>query len=123
MGYRSDVSIAFYTLAKDKLPFAALKLWFDENYAKTCPEPDHIDTGDDHIVVQYHDWKWYESYPEIRAVNAAMYLFDETFDTGNSDSHAAREFVRVGEQSGDVEEDRSDYHEYRLTVQRSINFE
>ena len=123
MGYRSNVSIAFYTQNKDKLPFAAIKLWFDENFAKTCPDPDHIDEGEDHIVVHYNDWKWYESYPEVHAVNDAMALFDETFNTDDRDSHAVREFVRVGEEPNDVEEDRSDYHEWRLTVSRTIHFE
>jgi len=142
MGYRSDVKIVFYltrgtidpyppvnaALTKDRptLPFAALKLWFDENYPvaeakdEWCAE---IDYGDEHILVTYTDVKWYDGYEHPTNVSLAFEKFSETFRSDERDHRGQYEFVRIGEQDDDIERECSGYADHRLYVERSIIFE
>ncbi len=137
MGYRSDVKIVFYltkgtvdvppTEDNPLVPFAALKLWFDENYPvreakdEWCAE---IDYGDyEHILVSYTDVKWYTSYDHVMAVEAVFEKFSDVFRSDERDHRAQYEFVRIGEQDDDIEADRSSYADHRLNVERSIFFE
>lgn len=124
MGYRSDVTFAFYTRNQEAVPFAALKLWFDENYPHREAREEweaRIETGDDWITVEYHDVKWYPGYTHVEAANRAMRTFIDTFEANDKDN-VAYEFVRVGEETEDIEEDRTNYCDYRLGVRREIYF-
>lgn len=130
MGYRSDVDVVFYTRdhqfvpESERMPFAALKLWVDENYpvkeaidewgATVTYEPDH-----GHIYISYLDVKWYPSI-HVQDVDAALAKFDETFDGA---INVAYEFVRIGEENGDVEENRSVEADYRMGVRREVYFD
>jgi hypothetical protein len=142
MGYRSDIQIAFYltngtidpynainaVLTKDRptLPFAALKLWFEETYPikeakdEWCAE---IKYGDDYILLTYHDVKWYDGYEHPNNVSTAFEKFSNAFRSDERDHRAQYEFVRVGEDADDIETDRSSYADHRLGVERSIIFE
>lgn len=122
MGYRSNVTIAFYTRKPDELPGAAVKLWFDENYpvkAATDEWAAEIVKGDDWILVRYYDVKWYDGYEHIQEVQRAFDSFNECFDANDKDL-AAWEFARVGENEDDVETNRSDYCDYQVDVRREI---
>ena len=121
MGYRSDVSIAFYTTNTETLPPIAIKLWFDENFPKELP-PEQVEVGDDYILVQYEGYKWYPEYEEVRMMEAAVTLFGETFEC-DEDGAAHWETVRVGEEFNDTEHKASPYAHYRLSVSRTIHFE
>lgn len=119
MGYRSDVSVVFYTSNEERMPFAAIKLWFDENYPKFdfgC-----VETGSDCVLVTYESVKWYTGYDEVTAVEAAIALFVDTFDA-NNDTSAHYEMIRVGEELPDIERDASDWCQWRLDVSRTIHF-
>lgn len=140
MGYRSDVKIVFYLThgcsesidefnAKQgttTLPFAALKLWFDENYphyvatSEWCAQIEH---GKDYILLTYTDVKWYPSYDHVQAIEAVFEKFTETFRSHERDHRAQYEIVRVGENDDDIERDCSDWSDGRLFVERSILFE
>jgi len=136
MGYRSDVKIVFYltkgtidsppTEDNPLVPFAALKLWFDENYphyvatSEWCAQIEH---GEDYILLTYHDVKWYPSYDHVQAIEAVFEKFSETFRSDERDHRAQYEFVRVGEDSNDIETDRSSYADHRLDVEHNIIFE
>ena len=125
MGYRSDVSIVFYTTSTEKLPFVAIKLWFDENYPhQTATEhwDAKVDCGDDYVLVTYNAVKWYEEYEHVITVDAAVKLFTDTFEC-NEDGAAHWETVRVGERWDDIEEGRSNYTNYRLGVRSEITFD
>jgi hypothetical protein len=125
MGYRSNVSIVFYIVNKVEMPTAALKLWFDENYpAKEAKEEwdATIIYGDDYVLVEYQDVKWYPGYTHPGEVNQAIRNFEAAFSTAEQDTHAAYEMVRTGEETEDIEEDRSDHSDYRLGVSRQIVF-
>lgn len=127
MGYRSDVTYVFYT-KRGKHDYPMLKLWFDENWPKH--DFGEVETGDSWIQVRYEDVKWYESYPEVIAVNKAVEQFLETFEGSSAKEQAtdpeiplfAYEYVRIGEEDNDIERDGSEWHDYRLNVSRTVYF-
>ena len=118
MGYRSDVKAAFYA-TPDKA--AAMKLFVDENFPEELAgNLRSINNGhcqgymfeDEHV-------KWYDSYPEVQAFNRFVSNFLELAE--QEEIKWAYEFVRVGEDSDDVEETRSDHADYYLRLARSID--
>jgi hypothetical protein len=134
MGYRSDVKIVFYltqrcngdAIPTPTLPFSALKLWFEETYPVKEAKDDwgvEIDYGEDYILLNYHDVKWYPSYEHVKEVEAAFEKFSNAFRSDERDHRAQCEMVRIGEQDDDIERGCSSYSDYRLCVERSIIFE
>jgi hypothetical protein len=126
MGYRSDVSVVFYTRNEEATPLAAIKLWFDENYPrKTATEfwGAEIETGHDWVLVTYQNVKWYDGYEHVDAVREAIDKFEETFDANDADGTGSVELVEIGEQLDDIRETRSAYCDYRLNVRREIVLE
>ena len=125
MGYRSEVNLVFYTRHQEAVPFAALKLWFDENYPHREAREEweaRIETGGDWIMVIYEDVKWYQGYTHVEAVDRAMRSFIDTFEANDKDN-VAYEFVRVGEEIDDIEEVRTAYCDWRLGVRREVYFD
>jgi hypothetical protein len=132
MGYHSDVKIVFYLTEgthekpQPTLPFAALKLWFEETYPVKEAKDDwgvEIDYGEDYILLNYHDVKWYEGYEHPNNVSTAFEKFSAAFRSDERDHRAQYEMVRIGEQDDDIERNSSSYADYRLCVERSIIFE
>jgi hypothetical protein len=122
MGYRSDVKFVFYTNDPDTLPFAAIKLWVDENYPKHVAVNEWgatIEETNTAILISYESVKWYDSYGHPQAVKAALELFDATFDEGLL---AAWEEMIVGEELEDNAHAGSAHHHYRLALHREIIF-
>lgn len=123
MGYRSNVTIAFYSRDNANLPGAALKLWFDENYPHKEAKEEwgaEITRGNDYVLIQYYDAKWYSGYTHMTEVNRAISNFTAAFDSSEQHTAAAYEFVRIGEESPDIEEERSDFADYHVGVTREI---
>lgn len=121
MGYRSDIKAAFYA-PKDKA--AALKLYVDENFPKDMDLDLHpIDNGRyAGYMFEGDGWKWYDSYPQVIAFNKFVSNFLELADGENGgELRWAYEFVRVGEDSDDIEENRSDYSDYQVRPVTSID--
>jgi len=124
MGYRSDVTLVFYTLPNMGMPFGSLKLWFDENFSKLSLARDaETSMGSYYIKVSWTDIKWYSGYDEVREIDAAIKLFGETFNVNDEGTQVAWESVRVGEELADIEQDGSIYKTYRLGVNREICFD
>ena len=140
MGYRSDVKIVFYLThgcsdnidefnakrGTTTLPFAALKLWFDENYPVQVAKDEweaKIEHGNDYILVSYHDVRWYSDYDHVKAVEATFEKLSEVFRSDERDHRAQYEIVRLGEQDDDIERDSSSYADHRINVERSMIFE
>ena len=139
MGYRSDVRVAFYlthgcsdtfTEANDNpkplLPFAALKLWFDENYPVKEAKEDWgatIEYGSDYITVGYQDVKWYAGYEHPNNVSDAFEKFSAAFRSDERDHRGQYEFVRIGEEYDDIQLDSSSYNDHRIAIERSMIFE
>ena len=117
MGYRSDVMAAFYA-TKDNA--AALKLYVDENFPeelKDCLRP--IKNGQ-YVGYLFNesDVKWYDSYPEVIEFNRFVSNYLELAE--QEEICWAYEFIRIGEDSNDIEETQSDYADNQLRVSRSI---
>lgn len=115
MGYRSEVRAAFYTTHKDDWPI--LKLLVEENFPKDLDEDLHLITSEGMWGYDFNatEIKWYESYPEIKAFDKFIGLFDDIANEmrelkgvngepyTESVNHWAYEFIRIGEDDGDVE--------------------
>jgi len=127
MGYRSEVTLVFYSRGAGAIPYPALKLWFDENYpvkeALTEWEAKLETDEETYILLTYEDVKWYNGYTHVRAVNTAFARFVDTFETEGEGTTAAYEFVRIGEETEDIEELRSGWSDYRLGVKREVIFD
>ena len=125
MGYRSVVEAVFYTRKEEEYPL--LKLYVEENFPKFWQEED-IDclkpikannVWGCHFIAD--NVKWYESYPEIREFNEFVVKFNQLL-TENERARPtwAYEFVRLGEETDDIEEERSDNADFILSVCREI---
>jgi hypothetical protein len=137
MGYRSDVKIVFYltkgtidtppTEDNPLVPFAALKLWFEENYPVMVAKDEwgaEIKYGDyEHILVTYTDVKWYSGYIHPQDVESVFEKFSDTFNSDGLSHRAQYEIVRIGENDDDIERECSGYADHRLYVVRDIVFE
>ena len=137
MGYRSDVKIVFYltkgtidtppTEDNPLVPFAALKLWFEENYPVMVAKDEwgaEIKYGDyEHILVTYTDVKWYSGYIHPQDVESVFEKFSDTFNSDGLSHRAQYEMVRIGESDDDIERECSGYADHRLFVVRDIVFE
>ena len=137
MGYRSDVKIVFYltkgtidtppTEDNPLVPFAALKLWFEENYPVMVAKDEwgaEIKYGDyEYILVTYTDVKWYSGYIHPQDVESVFEKFSDTFNSDGLSHRAQYEMVRIGESDDDIERECSGYADHRLFVVRDIVFE
>jgi hypothetical protein len=129
MGYRSDVVVAFYKrkgMQSNDVSTPVLKLWFDENYPIEEAKTEwfaKVEVGTDVVLVRYQDVKWYDGYKHVEAVEAALERFDATFDTTSSESPAAYEMLRIGENLDDIEHTHSDWPDWRLSARREIEFD
>lgn len=124
MGYRSDVSLVFYTCNKEAVAYTTLKFWFDENFPHREAKDEWgaiISTGDNYVLVEYGDVKWYPSYEHIRKVQECFDTFIATFDEDDQ-GFVAWECIEVGEELDDIKRDASAHADWRLDVSRTIHF-
>jgi hypothetical protein len=128
MGYRSVVEAVFYTRNEEEWPI--LKLYIDENFPKCWRDEDieYLKPIKASNAWGYHfiadNIKWYSDYPEIREFNEfaeKFVVFSESKEGADAKQLSwAYEFVRLGEQSDDVEEERSNNADFILCVRREI---
>jgi hypothetical protein len=119
MGYRSDVHALFYTTRKEDLP--VLKLYMEENFPK-------YETLGLKEIEGKHLWgyemvlehvKWYESYDDVKAFDEFKRKYGALIDEQEDGKKWKFEFVRIGEETDDVEQEQHD-SSYVLSVCRSI---
>ena len=149
MGYRSDVVAIFYATDKggeehrefNKRNRVKLKLFMEENFPKywrgTGNELDdhltmletHSKSGGgiqvDRLIFKFKadNIKWYEGYPEVIAFEQFWEKFSDLVDTeeeGNDPCDWAAEFVRLGENTEDIEEKSIGDSDWLLQVNRYI---
>ena len=130
MGYRSVVEAVFYTRDKEQWPL--LKLYVDENFPQNeelreCLKPlikEEFGCYGYHFICG--DVKWYESYTFVQEFNEfahAFVAFSESKEGADAKQLSwAYEFVRLGEETDDTEEHRSDNAAGILGVRREIEF-
>jgi hypothetical protein len=119
MGYRSDVKAVFYTKDVDEWP--ALRLFVDENF------PEALKGGLEIIgssvysgyVFSAESTKWYDQYTEVMAYNEFVGAYTELID-GESGLPWVYEFIRIGEDTDDIETANEGDADYVLQVRREI---
>jgi len=123
MGYRSVVEAVFYTRNEEEYPL--LKLYVEENFPKSEELREGLKPIKANNVWGCHfiadNVKWYESYPEIQEFNEFVVKFNQLLmENERARPTWAYEFVRLGEEANDIEEERSDNADFILSVRREI---
>jgi len=118
MGYRSEIKAVFYTDDKEKWP--VLKLYLDENFPNEWSlEP--IESKHCYgYLFSADDVKWYPSYTDVAAFNKFVDAYRNLISSGEDSFPWVYEFVRIGEDTTDIEHDSEGNCSYLLTVSRSI---
>lgn len=91
MGYRSYVALAFKKDAVSKEVIDEAKKYWDESYWREREE--------DVILFYAEEVKWYDSYSDVQAIENIIQSMDEE----------NYQFIRIGEEPGDIEERGSAY--------------
>jgi hypothetical protein len=105
MGYRSQVAIAIGSEKHND--FVAMLKEDDLDGAEVI-------TLEDRVVYHFYDVKWYESFHCVSRIREALDKLDE--EEGNY------EFIRVGEEVGDIEHESIGSHDERwLGTNQSIH--
>jgi len=118
MGYRSDVQALIYPANGDTnlLEYNKLKLLFNTTFKNVFEAwgEDYFSWNDAHRVLKFsaNSVKWYDSYPEVQTF--------VTFLTDVAGLGYEYEFLRLGEDDEDVEDDRTGDAEGFMYVQRTI---
>ena len=119
MGYRSDVHALFYTTLKEDMP--VLKLYMDENFPKyEMFELTYIQGknlwGYEMVCESV---KWYDDYEDVKAFDEFKRKYGALIDEQENGKKWKFEFVRIGEDTNDVEQEQHD-SSYVLSVSRRI---
>jgi hypothetical protein len=126
MGYRSDVMAVFYTYEPNEFP--SIKLFIDEHVPEWFKDSEYMSTfshkstsGADKylsgIKFSMNGLKWYTSYSDVQGFERMIDKFDALCEGGNK---WVWEFIRIGEEAGDVEERCSYESQHLIYVVRSI---
>ena len=120
MGYRSDVVAVFYT--QDPNEFPSIKLFIDENIPEWFRGDEYMSTFVGNYDIRgikftMSDVKWYPSYPDVKGFEDAIDKFEKLSDGGDK---WMWEFVRIGEETQDVEERWGNHSFNLLHVSRTI---
>lgn len=116
MGYRSDIKFVldFPSVEKRDAFVNMVRVRGDEHEVKMLDEMT-INEGERHILGSFDNWKWYDSFPEVQAVESLLEEAasdEENNDTSNYPNnydpkpiwHGSYLFLRIGENWDDNEE-------------------
>lgn len=129
MGYRSDVAYtirfvhedetnnkqSFYVFLAEAKANAATAVCFEEHGWMEFV----VDEDNYRINFFAEGVKWYESYADVQCHEALLSLASE-WDEDNH-AHIAYQFVRIGEESDDIEDKRSESADDWIYLERSIS--
>ena len=74
------------------------------------------------IIFEAMDVKWYDSFPSIQFMNALLTKFKNAFQTEATEALYNYEFIRIGEDTTDIEEDCGNHGFNLIGVSRSITY-
>lgn len=126
MGYTSNVTAVFYTREKNEHRSAFIKAWLSEKgvmYEHKI-ERDEISYKAGHgVVFEWYGTKWYTEYEDVRRFMEVFQKFcdDMCCDEEGRVAPYACEFIRLGEDDGDVDRRSSEDHDFVLHLNRSIS--
>jgi len=133
MGYRSDVAYtirfvddeatnnerSFYTFLVEAKSNAATALCF------TTPNTPswvfEVDEGQYQINFYADNVKWYESFADVQAHETLLSLANEWDNDEDNHAHIAFQFVRIGEETDDIQDNRSESADDWIYVERTIS--
>lgn len=124
MGYRSNLMVLIYpdvqTVDGEQPLYDQLKVLMGTTFKAVSDEfaDPYMTWQDKDYVLKFDipDVKWYPDYPDVKAFEAMLSSLD-----GDIEGYCT-EFVRVGEESDDVEERYTgDNRQYYLHVRREID--
>jgi len=122
MGYRSEVVLA---ISKDLMPhFLGVFAKSPDTRALVFKHNDHINEnydGKETFIVSWNDIKWYESYPEIDAINSFIEDCEGDEIEGLEEPWDHFRFMRLGEDTEDMVE-KGYLHACDICFHRSISF-
>jgi hypothetical protein len=126
MGYRSDVMVLIYPDVDKQEDEAAkyeqLKLLMGTTFKDvTDVFGEDMTWHDDEHVLKFaiEDVKWYPSFSDVQSFEAMLHAL-KGYDDADIKGYCT-EFVRIGEDSNDVEEVHTgDNNQYYLSVRRTI---
>ena len=107
MGYRSDVKyVIVFPSVEKRDEFLVKQKMLGDRYIQQAVN--QLEVLEDKPVVRFHadGWKWYESYPEVRAHIVLCDIAAETYG-------AAWRFVRIGEDDEDIDVEQHDADDMR----------
>jgi len=131
MGYRSDVAYtirfvheddtnnkqSFYTfLAEAKSNAATAACFLEHEWAEFV-----VDEARYRINFAADDVKWYESYADVQCHEALLNLANEWDNDEDNHANIAFQFVRIGEETDDIEDRRSESADDWIYVERTIS--
>lgn len=118
MGYRSDVVALMYGENNTPEETAMIKEFIRQRITPKLME--HFDFDGWGVKFEAEQWKWYESYDDIRLLDKLFVDYQEAFCEGGYKSNYAYEFIRIGESYDDIETQNAGCTQSRLCVQRQI---
>jgi len=122
MGYRSEVVLA---ISKDLMPhFLGVFAKSPDTRALVFKHNDHINEnydGKETFIVSWNDIKWYESYPEIDAINSFIEDCEGDEIEGLEEPWDHFRFMRLGEDTEDMVE-KGYLHACDICFHRNISF-
>ena len=101
MGYRSEVSIQLESKAFDMV-MKSIKKYNSEQADGYEFYPDTILKKDDEYIIQWGYVKWYSDYGDVKSVESVLTELDKYTESAEIDGFRY-DFLRVGEESGDIE--------------------
>ena len=101
MGYRSEVSIQLESKAFDMV-MKSIKKYNSEQADGYEFYPDTILKKDDEYIIQWGYVKWYSDYGDVKSVESVLTELDKYNESAEIDGFRY-DFLRVGEESGDIE--------------------
>lgn len=123
MGYRSNLMVLIYPEPGDdkSAKYEQLKVLMATTFKDVSDEfgDPYMTWLDDEWVLKFelNDVKWYPSYPDVQMFETMLSAFE-----GDGIDGYCTEFVRIGEETGDIEERcTGDNNEYHLSVRREID--
>jgi hypothetical protein len=130
MGYRSDLVVLIYPDGENAedlaLKYEQLKLLMATTFKEVSEEfgdPYMTWVDSDHVLkFDIKDVKWYPSYPDVMMFEAMLSTFKGHTDDDEDIKGYCTEFVRIGEETEDVEQVHTgDNNNYYLQVRREID--
>lgn len=123
MGYRSNVKAVFYTSDKEQWP--ALRLFVDENFPEELKGNLEVIGSSTYCgyVFSCEDVKWYDSYPDVIAYNKCVEAYTDLIENAEGDEELpwVYEFIRIGEDTDDIETTQAGEPSYVIRVRRIID--